>query len=224
MKRQIIITSDGSNSIYVEDLKEHYHSIHGAIGESQHIFIQSGLFSDNLKQQQTLSILEIGFGTGLNALLTCFAAIETAQKIDYLTIEPCPLTDKEIKALNYADILPYPQVKEVFQRIHAAEWESNKSITDHFVITKRKLSALDVILPNDHIDLVYFDAFSPEVQPELWTNVLFEKIFNSMKSHGVFVTYSTKGNVKRALKQTGFRIEKLPGPAGKREILRGFKY
>ncbi|MDR2407587.1 MAG: tRNA (5-methylaminomethyl-2-thiouridine)(34)-methyltransferase MnmD [Bacteroidales bacterium] len=223
MKRQIITTADGSSSIYVENLKEHYHSIHGAIGESQHIFIQSGLCSDNLKQIQRISILEIGFGTGLNALLTYFASHTTAQKIDYFAIEPYPLTEKEIKALNYANILPYPQAKEVFQRIHVAEWETNKSISNHFFITKRKLSALDMILPSNHFDLVYFDAFSPEVQPELWTNVIFEKIFDSMKCHAVFVTYSTKGDVKRTLKQTGFRIEKLQGPVGKREILRGFK-
>jgi tRNA U34 5-methylaminomethyl-2-thiouridine-forming methyltransferase MnmC len=223
MKRQIITTADGSSSIYVENLNEHYHSIHGAIGEAQHIFIQSGLFSDKLKQVQGLSILEIGFGTGLNALLTYFAAHEIAQKINYFTIEPYPLTEEEVQALNYTDILPYPQAKEVFQRIHAAEWETNKSISNHFVITKHRISALEMMLPNNHFDLVYFDAFSPEVQPELWTNVLFEKIFNSMKPHGVLVTYSTKGDVKRTLKQVGFRTEKLPGPVGKREISRAYK-
>jgi tRNA U34 5-methylaminomethyl-2-thiouridine-forming methyltransferase MnmC len=223
MKRKVIITSDGSSSIYVENLNEHYHSIHGAIGESQHVFIQSGLFSDKLKALQTISILEIGFGTGLNALLTYFAANELEKKIEYLAIELYPLTKEEIQSLNYGDILPFPQANTVFESIHSAEWETNKAISDRFLLTKHKISALDAIFPNNYFDLVYFDAFSPDVQPELWSKTLFENIFNGMNPHGVFVTYSTKGDVKRALKQVGFRIEKLPGPKGKREILRGFK-
>jgi tRNA U34 5-methylaminomethyl-2-thiouridine-forming methyltransferase MnmC len=223
MNRKVIITADGSSSIYMESLNEHYHSIHGAIGESQHIFIQSGLRSDNLQQMQTLSILEIGFGTGLNALLTYLAAQETKQKINYVAIEPCPLSNEEWKALNYINILSYPQTDSVFECIHTAEWERDKYISDSFIICKHKISALEITLPDNKFDLVYFDAFSPDVQPELWTDILFTKIFNAMRPDGVLVTYSTKGIVKRTLKEVGFQIEKLQGPAGKREILRGFK-
>ncbi|MDR1180505.1 MAG: tRNA (5-methylaminomethyl-2-thiouridine)(34)-methyltransferase MnmD [Bacteroidales bacterium] len=223
MGRKVIITADGSSSIYVESLDECYHSIHGAIQESEHIFIQSGLYSDNLKRMQTVSILEIGFGTGLNALLTYFFANKTGQKIYYLAIEPYPLSTEELKALNYSDKLSFPQTDEVFQSLHSVEWGRPEELSEHFVITKHKISALDMVLPENNFDLVYFDAFSPEVQPELWSGIVFENIFKSMKHHGVLVTYSTKGDVKRALKQVGFRIEKLPGPAGKREILRGIK-
>ncbi len=224
MKRKVIITADGSSSIYMEDLDEHYHSVHGAIQESQHIFIKSGLLSNNLKQLETISILEIGFGTGLNALLTYFSANETHKNIHYTAIEFYPVNNEELQLLNYGNQLPYPQANEIFRLIHAAQWEKGEPISGHFTICKNKISALEIHLPENTFDLVYFDAFSPDSQPELWSTLLFDKIYNSMRLNGVFITYSTKGNVKRALRQAGLLIEKLPGPPGKREILRGFKY
>ena len=223
MKRKIIITEDGSSSIYVEDLNEHYHSIHGAIQESEHIFIKSGLFSDRLSSLDTISILEIGFGTGLNALLTYFSAIEIQKQINYTAVELYPITHKELQLLNYAEKLPYQDADKVISLIHNSAWEKCELINNHFTIFKHKISALEIQFPENTFDLVYFDAFSPTTQPELWTKSLFEKIHNSMKQNAVFVTYSTKGDVKRALKQVGFCIEKLKGPVGKREILRGQK-
>jgi tRNA U34 5-methylaminomethyl-2-thiouridine-forming methyltransferase MnmC len=223
MNRKIVVTADGSNSIYVENLNEHYHSIHGAIAESEHIFIQSGLQTKNIQEKKEISILEIGFGTGLNALLTYFFAQKPGQKINYVAIEPYPLSAEELQALNYIDILDFPETAKIFEHIHAVEWETAKNISGDFIIHKHKISALDIILDENKFELVYFDAFSPNVQPELWTEMVFAKIFKAMKQHGVFVTYSTKGTVKRALKEAGFSIEKLPGPVGKKEILRGFK-
>ena len=219
----VITTADGSSSIYVEELNEHYHSIHGAVQESEHIFIKSGLFADNLKHFEQISILEIGFGTGLNALLTYFAALEKQKHIHYTAIELYPLDNEVLKQLNYVQQLPYSQADEVFSRLHRAEWEKSVQIAEHFHLCKHNISALDMHFPQEMFHLVYFDAFSPDVQPQLWTVELFEKIYNSMKINSIFVTYSTKGIVKRGLKQVGFHIEKLQGPKGKREILRGEK-
>jgi tRNA U34 5-methylaminomethyl-2-thiouridine-forming methyltransferase MnmC len=223
MTKKIILTADGSSTIYVESLDECYHSVHGAIQESQHIFIQSGLHVEHIKEMQLISILEIGFGTGLNALLTYFSVHKTTQKVRYTGIEPYPISAEEIELLNYGDRLSFPYVEDVFKRFHSVEWEIPVFLSDHFVLTKRKISILDIALPFDVFDLVYFDAFSPDVQPELWSDAVFENIFNSMKPQGILLTYSTKGDVKRSLKRTGFHIEKLPGPVGKREILRAFK-
>ena len=219
---KIITTADGSSSIYVEELDEHYHSIHGAVQESEHIFIKSGLWADNLQSLDTISVLEVGFGTGLNALLTCFSTTKT-QKICYTAIEPYPLSNNELQQLNYGNILPYPQADTVFSLLHSAEWEKQVPITEHFSLCKHKISALEMSFPQNTFHLVYFDAFSPESQPELWTSTLFEKIYNSMKINSILVTYSAKGTVKRALQEVGFCTEKLPGPVGKREILRGKK-
>jgi len=223
VNRKIITTADGSSSIYVEDLNEHYHSIHGAVQESEHVFIKSGFLSDNLKHLDRISILEIGFGTGLNALLTYFSAIEAQKYIHYTAVEPYPLLPNEIQLLNYGNTLSYPQTDAVFYRLHTAQWEKSVKIADHFSLCKHKISALNLPFLQNTFNLVYFDAFSPNAQPELWSSTLFEKIYNSMKQNGILVTYSTKGSVKRALKQVGFCIEKLPGPLGKREILRGKK-
>jgi len=220
---KIITTADGSSSIYVKNLDEHYHSIHGAIQESKHIFIKSGLFSENLRQLDDISILEIGFGTGLNALLTYFSSIEMQKHVHYSAIEPHPLDNKYLQLLNYGNTVLYPQANEIFSLIHAAAWEKQVKISENFSLCKYKISALDIEFPQNFFNLVYFDAFSPASQPELWTDTLFEKIYNSMKINGVFVTYSAKGSVKRVLQQVGFCIEKLPGPAKKREILRGIK-
>jgi len=170
-----------------------------------------------------ISILEIGFGTGLNALLTYFYAIKTPKQIHYTAIELYPLVVEEIQLLNYKNILPYAQTDDVFSLIHAAKWEESVQIADHFTICKHKISALDIQFPQNSFDLVYFDAFSPDSQPELWSSMLFEKIYNSLKMNAIFVTYSVKGSVKRNLKQIGFHVEKLPGPPKKREILRGIR-
>jgi tRNA U34 5-methylaminomethyl-2-thiouridine-forming methyltransferase MnmC len=223
MKRRIVLTDDGSSSIFSEDVNQHYHSHFGALQESMHIFIESGLCSDNLCFIKNISILEIGFGTGLNALLTYFKAEELQKEIYYETLELHPLTEQETEQLNYPAILPYPKVKEIFSALHHSPWNKKQQLSQTFTLQKRKISAVEASYTPDTFDLVYFDAFSPDAQPELWTEKVFEPIYIGMKKNGILLTYCTKGSVKNVLKEVGFRIEKLPGPVGKREILRGRK-
>ncbi|MCL2131964.1 MAG: tRNA (5-methylaminomethyl-2-thiouridine)(34)-methyltransferase MnmD [Lentimicrobiaceae bacterium] len=221
--RTVVLTRDGSSSIFSEAVNQHYHSYFGALQESQHLFIEAGLCSELLSSLKEISILEIGFGTGLNALLTYFKAEELRKTIYYEAIERYPLTQTETELLNYPDILPYSCAKEIFETLHRISWNEKQAISDNFTLQKRQISALDANYPPNTFDLVYFDAFSPEAQPELWTKEVFFPIYNSMKKGGILLTYSTKGSVKQTTKDVGFQIEKLPGPAGKREILRGKK-
>jgi tRNA U34 5-methylaminomethyl-2-thiouridine-forming methyltransferase MnmC len=223
MKRHIVLTEDGSSSIYSEEVNQYYHSHFGALQESMHIFINAGLCSEYLSHLENISILELGFGTGLNALLTYFEAKEINKKIYYETIELYPLTPQEAAQLNYPDILQYPNTKEIFTTLHSTTWDEKVVISEHFSINKRKSSAIDAQYPPNTFNLVYFDPFSPDVQPELWTKTVFESIYYSMNDNAILLTYSTKGHVKEVMRKIGFEIEKLPGPAGKREILRGRK-
>lgn len=223
VNRKIILTKDGSSSIFLEEINEHYHSYFGALQESLHIFIEAGLCSNLLSCLEEISILEVGFGTGLNALLTYFKATELHKKIKYETVELYPLTSQEIEQLNYPSLLPYSNAKEIFTTLHNCKWDEKQMITENFSLHKRHTSALNADYPSKNFDLIYFDAFSPEVQPELWGKELFESIYKSMKEESILLTYCTKGSVKKTLKEIGFLIEKLPGPAGKREILRGRK-
>jgi len=220
MKRKIVFTEDGSHTLYVQDIDEQFHSRFGAISESEHIFIQAGLLHKNRIADHPVSVLEIGFGTGLNALLTCVKAEELQQHVFYQSIELYPLTHKEYLELNYGDCIQNEQAKHIFSLIHQCDWETVQPISPHFQLLKQKISALSAHYPKACFDVVYFDAFSPNVQPELWTKPLFEQIYQSMKNGGVLVTYCTKGTVKKTLAEVGFQIEKLPGPKGKREILR----
>ena len=221
--RKIVLTADGSSSIFSEDVHQHYHSHFGALQVSTHIFINAGLCSSLLSSLKAVSILEIGFGTGLNALLTYCKAEECYKKIYYETMEYYPVSQQEVKQLNYPTILPYNQVSELFVHLHNAAWDEKVKISKHFTLQKRRISATEATYSPDTFDLVYFDAFSPEVQPELWTKEVFESIYNSMKKEAILLTYCTKGSVKNTLKEAGFLIEKLPGPVGKREILRAKK-
>ena len=223
MNRKTIITSDGSSSIFCEEVNQHYHSHFGAIQESMHIFINAGLCADTLAHLDNMSILEIGFGTGLNALLTFIKTNELQKNIYYETIELYPLNPQEVAQLNYPSMLHYPNVKETFATLHNVEWNKAQPISENFTLHKRHISALNAAYPTNTFHLIYFDAFSPEVQPELWTREIFKPIYESMKDNGILLTYCTKGIVKRTLSTLGFKIEKLPGPIGKREILRGKK-
>jgi tRNA U34 5-methylaminomethyl-2-thiouridine-forming methyltransferase MnmC len=221
--RSIVLTEDGSHTLYVMDIDESFHSRFGAVQESEHIFIQSGLLHKNVIENHPISVLEIGFGTGLNALLTCMKAEELKKDIFYQSIELYPLTSTEYNGLNYGDFSNNVHAKDFFSRIHHCSWETIQSVSHYFKLLKQNVSALSAHYPKESYDVVYFDAFSPDVQPELWTKPLFEKIYQSMKSDGILVTYCTKGVVKNILKEIGFHIEKLPGPKGKREILRAEK-
>jgi len=217
------VTGDGSHTLFLPDLNEHYHSVFGAINESRHIFIQAGL---NFAAQKSdkIKILEIGFGTGLNALLTYIEAEEKKLIIDYSSIELYPLKEEIYSILNFSEQIHYQNIKNIFIKLHECPWEHEVIFSDHFSLNKKNCSLHDYIPENQVFDLIYFDAFGPDVQPEMWTSDVFRKMTSALKPGGVLVTYSTKGAVKRNLKEAGFSIEKLPGPVGKREILRGILY
>ncbi len=216
---KIFVTDDGSHTLFNEQIGEHYHSTFGAIQESSHIFIQ-GALNEFQDKQSPFSILEIGFGTGLNALLTLLWAEKFNKQIRYHGLEAFPISEEVASSLNYHEILKIDQ--QLYLKFHRQTTDPY-TITDHFILEKDINTLEKVVFPIEIYDVIYFDAFSPEVQPELWTADIFLKLFKSLKKGGVMTTYSCKGNVKRALKESGFRIEKLPGPPGKREFLRAFR-
>ena len=221
MEPTLVITEDGSSTIFIAALDEHYHSVHGAIQESVHVFINAGLLQ-KINNSTEINILEIGFGTGLNALLTCLQAEDKACKINYTTIEKFPVSDEHVSLLNYSTQIEAPNTKEFFAAIHAARWEASETITNNFSIQKRKMNIEDVDYTNQ-FDLIYFDAFAPSAQPELWTDLIFASMYKALKPTGLLVTYCAKGIVKRTMKSVGFSIEALPGPKGKREMTRAVK-
>jgi tRNA U34 5-methylaminomethyl-2-thiouridine-forming methyltransferase MnmC len=221
MDAQLVITDDGSHTLYVPDLKEHYHSHFGALAESNHVFIHSGLaFAEH---PTPVNLFEAGFGTGLNAFLSLAFAEKMKIRIRYTAVEPEPLGPELWRRLNYPLIPGFEEFSEDFLRMHEMPEGEEGRITPHFTLTKLRVTLEEAELPDGEFGLVYFDAFGPDVQPELWTEDIFRKIAKIMKLGGVLVTYSAKGSVRRALKASGFAVEKLPGPPGKREITRAVK-
>ena len=220
MKREIIITSDGSTTIQIPEWNEQYHSIHGAIQEAYHVFIKQGLESISKKK---ISILEIGFGTGLNAFITFLEAQKNKLEIDYVGVEAYPVSLHEIEQLNYVTELKATSFMDVFSKFHKSTWEEEHLISKDFSLRKRK-QFFHEITDQNHFDLIYFDAFGARLQPELWTEEIFSKMFVALKDKGTLVTYSAKGSVRRAMQAVGFTVERLPGPPGKREMLRAVKF
>ncbi|RFC54501.1 SAM-dependent methyltransferase [Brumimicrobium aurantiacum] len=220
MKRQIITTKDGSKSLYLPDLYENYHSDHGALQESMHVFIQSGWKEVDL---ETVRVLEIGFGTGLNAIITLKAGIEDKKTVKYTGLEAFPVTVEEVDLLEYDQLEGIEDVQDEFKKMHAVNWDEDVEITDAFTLTKVK-QKMEVFIPEkEGFDLVYFDAFGPRAQPFMWTNDVLQKMYDALSTNGVFVTYCAKGDVRRSLISLGFEVEKIPGPPGKREMLRARK-
>lgn len=219
MKREVVRTADGSTTIHLPDWDEHYHSKFGAIQESQHVFINNGLalFTD-----QKISILEIGFGTGLNALLTFLEAKKLQLEIDYVGVEAYPVSSEEVAAMNYPEQLCAQNQLVVFEKMHATAWDEKVVLSNHFTLTKRKqfFNEIDDVAA---FDLIYFDAFGYGVQPELWSIAIFRKMHNALKPSGILVTYAARGVVKRSMIEVGFSVEKLAGPPGKREMFRAVK-
>ncbi len=216
MKREILITSDGSTTINLPELNEQYHSKNGSINESYHVFINSGL---RQVKSDVVSILEIGFGTGLNCFITY---LEAEKEIDYVGVEAYPVTSEEVEKMNFISVLNAEKDKASFEKIHNFPWEEKHQISDKFSLTKRKQFFEDIDDKNA-FNLIYFDAFGARVQPQLWTVEIFRKMFDSLKENGILVTYSAKGSVRRAMQEVGFIVERLPGPPGKREMLRAIK-
>lgn len=221
MKREFLITGDGSITIHLPDWDEQYHSKHGAIAEARHVFIQTGLqFISSEEKKKELSILEIGFGTGLNALLTLGYAQEHELQVSYTGVEAFPVVSSEVRQLNYPEELGVS--KEVFLALHNSPWEEPITISPNFSLEKRK-QQFSEITDIDQFNLIYFDAFGARVQPELWTEDIFSSMYAALLDGGVLVTYSAKGSVRRAMQSAGFQVERLPGPPGKREMLRACK-
>ncbi|MGN6617097.1 MAG: tRNA (5-methylaminomethyl-2-thiouridine)(34)-methyltransferase MnmD [Ilyomonas sp.] len=221
MLRKIEITRDGSATIAIPEQHVTYHSIHGAIQESKHVFIEAGL-KPMLNKFETIHLFEMGFGTGLNALLTLVEALEYKQQIVYHTVELFPLSMDEILQLNYSEQLHTQDLKKYFLQIHACEWEKGVELHPLFVLHKLNISLTDIIF-SKKFHLIYFDAFAPSAQPELWTESIFEKLYAALETNGILVTYCSKGDVRRAMLSADFEVEKLKGPPGKREMIRGIK-
>lgn len=219
MKRKIIQTEDGSSSLLMEEWGETYHSRHGAIQEAKHVFIQNGL---SLFKEQSVAVLEIGFGTGLNAFVTLLEAEKLQLKIDYTGVEAYPILPEEVEKLNYVLQLNASQYDKGFQLLHSCEWGVKTVVLDDFTLTKRQ-QYFNEISDKNCFDLIYFDAFGFQYQPELWSVEIFRKMFEALKPNGVLVTYACRGSVKRAMIEVGFTTEKLSGPPGKREMLRAVK-
>lgn len=219
MKREIIQTLDGSTTIRIDEWDECYHSKHGAIQEAQHVFIKNGL---SLFQNRAVSILEIGFGTGLNAFITLLEAKKMNQSIDYVGVEAYPISADEVLQMNYVSELNATQEDAIFTTMHQSAWEEKIMLRDDFLLTKRKQLFQDIDDDNA-FDLIYFDAFGYRVQPELWSTDVFQRMFTALKSNGVLVTYAARGVVKRSMLEVGFTVEKLAGPPGKREMFRATK-
>ena len=215
---QIIKTSDGSHSIYVPEIDEHYHSVHGAVQESTVIFINNGF---DFCKADPISILEIGFGTGLNALLTAIKSMDGTREVNYTSIENYPLDNKTINSLNYHEFAG-ENGREIFHLIHSSPWNTTVNICKNFNLHKMEADFTKEKLPGKY-DLIYFDAFGPDKQPEMWTREMFSGISAVTNKKGILVTYSAKGEVKRSLKACGFEVTLLPGPPGKRQMIRAVK-
>jgi len=221
MRRKVIETEDGSSTILMEDWGESFHSIHGAIQEAQHVYIKNGLRFAFEHVNEDLNILEIGFGTGLNCFLTFINSLKQDKKIFYTGVEGYPLQVSEWKSLNYVDLLD-GKYTDTFLKMHSCDWETIYNLSDNFSLIKKHLmfDRIDFI---NQFDLVYFDAFGFQYQPELWTEEIFFKVFKALKPNGVLVTYACKGEVNRILRKIGFRVERLEGPPGKRHMTRAIK-
>ena len=221
MSLEIIKTSDGSDSLLNVELNETYHSIHGAIQESEHVFINAGLrYLSEKNNLPRFNILEIGFGTGLNAVLTGRVLDDMGHMVHYTSIEAYPLEKEIWSALNYGSHL---HADDFFKELHEAPWDTAVQLRPNFTLLKRKITLQQVALPKEQYNLAYFDAFAPSKQPEMWTIEMLEKITLSLHPTGIFVTYCAKGQLKRDLKKLGLMVETLPGPPGKLEMVRAVK-
>lgn len=224
---EITPTEDGSVTLYVPQLNEHYHSVHGAIQESQHIFLGAGMgyflttWPERITPLHPLHILEAGFGTGLNVYLTLVRAEELQVPVCYHSLEKYPLSPEESTLLNYAELINFPN-KNLFQELHRCSWGKEHQLTSHFRFCKHQEDFRNIGFQGQ-FDLVYYDAFNPDVQPHLWTTKVFERFYEAMRPESLLVTYCVKGTVKQALRSVGFTLKRLPGPPGKREMLRARK-
>lgn len=218
---EVRITADGSTTLYRKDIDETYHSTHGALQEARHVFIENGLAQ--FTNQTELRILEIGFGTGLNALLTALFAMDNKISVEYHGLEAFPLSEDIWRAVNYSDLIADHRVPKLFEQMHRMNWDELQGLNEKFSLKKIHDTLQLYDAPEQFFDLIYFDAFGPRAQEEMWHRDLLEKLLFTLKSGGVISTYCAKGSFKRDLKSLGFEVEALPGPPGKREMTRARK-
>lgn len=224
MQREVIITKDGSTTFYIPELNENYHSTNGAILEAQHVFLKHGihLFLEKF-DKKNLNILEIGFGTGLNAWLTWLEAEKLNIKVNYVGVEAFPIAADELTMLNYAKILNDEGNSSKFEKLHEIKWNEEQQLDKQFGLLKLEQFFEKIDFKNQ-FDIIYFDAFGFEVQPDLWSTTILKKMYDSLKSNGHFTTYACRTVIKKNLQEVGFITQKLPGAPGKREMLVGFKF
>lgn len=215
MKRELQETADGSHTLFIPEMDEHYHSVNGAVQESRHVFIEAGL---HRQEKKDITVFEVGFGTGLNAYLTLLAAENEDRSVDYFSVELYPLDPALVRALNYGDMI-CPEKKMLFTALHSAAWNEPVKITDHFTLHKIQGDNNSCTLPED-MDLIYFDAFAPDKQPEMWSQEIFDRLYAHTSEGGILTTYCAKGVVRRMMQKAGYSVERIPGPPGKREMLR----
>ncbi len=223
MEREIKTTNDGSKTLFINELNENYHSHHGALQEAEHVFIKNGL---NLINDYEINILELGFGTGLNVLVTINEYLKTDKShvINYFTLEKYPIKQSEIDDLAYFELFEDPEFKNIYHKIHLAEWEKSTEIIKGFHLKKIECDFFELKntdLPG--INLVYYDCFGARVQPDLWEKPLFEMVSDKMAVNGLLTSYSSKGSVRRVLQELNFKVEKKQGPPGKREMINAIK-
>jgi tRNA U34 5-methylaminomethyl-2-thiouridine-forming methyltransferase MnmC len=221
MQRNLIVTKDGSHSVAIPEWEVSYHSIHGAIRESLHVFIEAGLnyWLEKHAAARRCVVFEMGLGTGLNALLTLLEAERLQRQIIYETVEAYPLETAIVQQLNYCEALQQPYWQPVFESLHTSGWNKQHLITSFFSF-KKVNALLTEFSADEPVDVIFYDAFAPNAQPELWTENVFKQLLHMLAPDGILVTYCSKGDVRRAMQAAGFQVEKIPGPPGKREMIR----
>lgn len=225
MKKEIIQTGDGSHTISIPEMNVTYHSKHGAIQESMHVFIEAGFRYQSGRNPERqpkgrpdlIRIFEMGFGSGLNTFLTAIEAANKKVNVFYVAVEQFPLSTEETLSLNYSETLGH---KEWFDALHESKWNEDKIINKYFTLRKEQADIISYST-DELFNIIYYDAFAPVAQPELWTEEIFKKLYSMLLPGGILVTYCSKGDVRRAMQSAGFVVEKIPGPPGKREMVRG---
>ncbi|UOQ53804.1 tRNA (5-methylaminomethyl-2-thiouridine)(34)-methyltransferase MnmD [Hymenobacter cellulosivorans] len=223
VKVEVRTTADGSSTLYVPALDEHYHSTHGALQEAQHVYLAAGLEAKLAPATGPVRVLEIGFGTGLNALLTLQRSLTARHIIEYDTLEKYPLPPTVIQSLGVERYVLNPELLAFHEYLHAAPWKEVVHLTEHFLLHKQPTALQDTALPAQRYNVIYFDAFAPDKQPDMWTEAVFEQLYHATATDGILVSYCAKGSFRRSLKAAGWLVEKLPGPPGKREMTRARK-
>lgn len=217
-ERELQITADGSHTLFIPSIDEHYHSVNGAVQESRHVFIEAGM---HRVEKDTFRVMEIGFGTGLNAFLTLLEASRLNKQVEYHSVELYPLQTALVLTLNYPEVI-CAEKASLFYALHQAQWNIAVPVTPFFTLHKIEGDSNVISLP-ENIDLIYFDAFAPDKQPGMWNQEIFNKLYAHTAAGGVLTTYCAKGMVRRMMQEAGYSVERIPGPPGKREMLRATK-